>query len=345
MRHAGVDAPIAQARSDNGFDDALRCAGCLEVDACDARMRVLAAYERNVQLARQLQVVDETGLSPQQARVLEPPHSGPDERHHASVCSAAHSMRPFEGKVALVTGAASGIGRVTALAFACDGARVVVSDIDAAGGAETVRLIRAAEGEAEFVRADVSDERQVQDMVDGCIDAFGRLDFAHNNAGIGAPPTPLHETELASFSRVIGVNLVGVWLCLKHEARVMLAQGGGAIVNTASLAGLIGFPMNVAYSASKHAVIGITRTAALEYAQSGVRVNAVCPAFIHTPMVEGFAAVAGPRMSLERLARMQPMGRIGTPEEVAQAVVWLCSESAAFITGIALPIDGGTTAR
>jgi NAD(P)-dependent dehydrogenase (short-subunit alcohol dehydrogenase family) len=254
-------------------------------------------------------------------------------------------MRPFEGKVALVTGAASGIGRATALAFARDGARVVVSDVDPAGGAETVRLIRVAEGEAEFLRADVSDERQVQDMVDGCVDAFGRLDFAHNNAGIGAPPAPLHETDVGSFERVLSVNLTGVWLCLKHEARVMLPQGGGAIVNTASLAGLIGFPMNVAYSASKHAVIGITRTAALEYAQSGIRVNAVCPAFIQTPMVEGFVSVAGPRMSLEHLARMQPMGRIGTPEEVAQAVLWLCSASAAFITGIALPIDGGTTAR
>jgi NAD(P)-dependent dehydrogenase (short-subunit alcohol dehydrogenase family) len=136
-----------------------------------------------------------------------------------------------------------------------------------------------------------------------------------------------------------------VWLCLKHEARVMLERGGGAIVNTASLAGLIGFPGNVAYCASKHAVIGITRTAALEYAQSGIRVNAVCPAFVRTPMVDGLVAVGGPRMSLERLAHMQPMGRLGTPEEVAEAVTWLCSESAAFITGIALPIDGGTTAR
>ena len=161
---------------------------------------------------------------------------------------------------------------------------------------------------------------------------------------IGAPPAAVHETDRGSFERVLSVNLVGVWLCLKHEARVMLQHGGGAIVNTASLAGLIGFPMNVAYSASKHAVIGITRTAALEYAQTGIRVNAVCPAFVRTPMVDGVAA-GGPRMSLERLASMQPMGRLGTPEEVAEAVIWLCSEAAAFITGIALPIDGGTTAR
>lgn len=254
-------------------------------------------------------------------------------------------MRPFEGKVALVTGAGSGIGRASALAFAREGARVVVSDINHAGGAQTVRAIEALEGEACFVAADVSNEAQVEALVAGCLEAFGRLDFAHNNAGIAGPPTPIHDVEQNSFERVLSVNLIGVWLCLKHEARVMLRQGSGAIVNTASLAGLIGFPMHVAYSASKHAVVGITRTAALEYAQSGIRVNAVCPAFIQTPMVEGLTGEGGPRMSLERLARMQPMGRLGTAEEVAQSVVWLCSESASFITGIALPIDGGTTAR
>jgi NAD(P)-dependent dehydrogenase (short-subunit alcohol dehydrogenase family) len=248
----------------------------------------------------------------------------------------------FEGKVALVTGAGSGIGRASALSFARCGARVVVSDVDADGGAETVRQIN---GEARFLKADVSDEQQVEALINGTLEAFGRLDYAHNNAGVGAPPAALHETDQRSFERVLSVNLVGVWLCLKHEARVMLNNGGGAIVNTASLAGLIGFPMNVAYAASKHAVIGITRTAALEYAQAGIRVNAVCPAFVRTPMVDGLVAIGGPRMSLERLAHMQPMGRLGTPEEVAEAVTWLCSDAAAFITGIALPIDGGTTAR
>lgn len=254
-------------------------------------------------------------------------------------------MGAFEGKVALVTGAGSGIGRASALAFARSGARVAVCDVNSAGGGDTVQQIASAGGEARFFKADVTDEQQVQELIDSCVEAFGRLDYAHNNAGIGAMPAPLHDADRASFERVLAVNVVGVWLCLKHEARVMLAQGSGAIVNTASLAGLIGFPSNVAYSASKHAVVGITRTAALEYAQAGIRVNAVCPSFINTPMVEGLIAAAGPRMSLERLAHMQPMGRLGTVEEVAEAVVWLCGDASAFITGVALPIDGGTTAR
>lgn len=254
-------------------------------------------------------------------------------------------MDSFDGKVALVTGAGSGIGRAAALGFARMGARVAVGDINSPGGRETVRQIESAGGEARFLKADVTDEPQVEALVSGCVEAFGRLDYAHNNAGIGEGMAALHDTSRQSFERVLAVNVVGVWLCLKYEARVMLGQGSGAIVNTASLAGLIGFPNYVAYSTSKHAVIGITRTAALEYAQAGIRVNAVCPSFIDTPMVESLVAAGGPRMSLERLAHMQPMGRIGTVDEVAEAVVWLCSDSAAFITGVALPIDGGTTAR
>jgi NAD(P)-dependent dehydrogenase (short-subunit alcohol dehydrogenase family) len=199
--------------------------------------------------------------------------------------------------------------------------------------------------QAHFVRSDVTNETDVARLVSATVEHFGRLDYAHNNAGIGAPPAALHEADRQPFERVLQVNLVGVWLCLKYEARHMLEHGGGAIVNTASLAGLIGFPMNVAYSASKHAVVGITRTAALEYARANIRVNAVCPAFVHTPMVDQLVEFGGPRMSLERLASMQPMGRLGTSEEVAEAVVWLCSDAASFITGIALPLDGGTTAR
>jgi NAD(P)-dependent dehydrogenase (short-subunit alcohol dehydrogenase family) len=254
-------------------------------------------------------------------------------------------MGSLDGKVARVTGAGSGIGRASALAFAEQGARVVVCDINSPGGGETLSLIESAAGEARFIKADVSDEQQVEKLIEATVETFGRLDFAHNNAGIAAGMAPIHEASRESFDRVLAVNVIGVWLCLKYEARVMLRQGGGAIVNTASMAGLIGFPNYVAYSTSKHAVIGITRTAALEYAQAGIRVNAVCPAFVHTPMVDDLIAAGGPAMSLERLAHMQPMGRIGTVEEVAAAVVWLCGESAAFITGIALPIDGGTTAR
>jgi NAD(P)-dependent dehydrogenase (short-subunit alcohol dehydrogenase family) len=254
-------------------------------------------------------------------------------------------MALFDGKVALVTGASSGIGRASALEFARAGARVIVADLDAAGGADTVRQIEEAEGEAHFVRADVTDEADVERLIGECVATFGRLDYAHNNAGIGAPPRPMHEADRTAFDRVLAVNVVGVWLCLKYEARQMLQQDGGAIVNTASLAGLIGFPQNVAYSASKHAVIGITRTAALEYARRNIRVNAVCPAFVHTPMVDSFVNADPLHFNLDRLAGMQPMGRMGTPQEVAQSVVWLCSDQAAFITGIALPLDGGTTAR
>jgi NAD(P)-dependent dehydrogenase (short-subunit alcohol dehydrogenase family) len=251
----------------------------------------------------------------------------------------------FDGKVAVITGAGSGIGRASALAFARAGACVVVSDVDDAGGSETVHQIRGLQHEAHFVKANVTDEAQVAALVEATVERFGRLDYAHNNAGIGAPPAALHHSERSYFDQVLAVNLTGVFLCLKYEARHMLEHGGGAIVNTASLAGLIGFPMNVAYSASKHAVIGVTRTAALEYARSGIRVNAVCPAFVQTPMVDRLVEIGGPRMSLERLASLQPMGRLGTVEEVADAVVWLCSDAASFITGVALPLDGGTTAR
>ena len=248
------------------------------------------------------------------------------------------------GKVALVTGAGSGIGRAVALAFAADGAAVVVSDVSVAGGTETVARITAAGGRASFVACDVTDEAQVQALVASAVKTYGRLDFANNNAGIEGPLSPIPQFEAAAWSQVLAVNLTGVFLCLKHEIPAILAQGtGGAIVNTASLAGLVAAPLSAAYTASKHGVVGLTKVAALELARTGVRVNAVCPAFVLTPMVERTAEKVPELKS--RLANNQPMGRLGTPEEIADAVVWLCSPQATFLTGVALPLDGGATAR
>jgi NAD(P)-dependent dehydrogenase (short-subunit alcohol dehydrogenase family) len=248
----------------------------------------------------------------------------------------------FEGKVALVTGAGSGIGRATALAFAREGARVVVADVSAVGGEETTRQIKDAGGEALFVPADVARASDVEALVNTVVASYGRLDYAHNNAGIATSGVPLHELEEEVWDQVLAVNLKGVWLCMKYEIRRMLRQGGGVIVNTASVAGLRGFPGNTAYGASKHGVVGLTRIAALNYAHEGIRVNAVCPGFIRTHMT------LGDTIDLENEARMagaHPMGRMGIPEEVAAAVVWLCSDAAAFVTGLAMPIDGGYTAK
>jgi NAD(P)-dependent dehydrogenase (short-subunit alcohol dehydrogenase family) len=251
----------------------------------------------------------------------------------------------LEGKVALVTGAGSGIGRASALAFAREGAKVVVSDVAEERSRETIAAIVAGGGEATFVRADVSVPEDVAALVRAVVEAFGRLDCAHNNAGItgadtGVGPTHLHPEE--TWHRVIAVNLTGVWLCMKHETAQMLAQGGGAIVNTASAAGLIGLAGVSAYVASKHGVVGLTRTAALEYAQQGIRVNAVCPGYIRTPMTA--AGFADPERRARNIAR-EPIGRYGEPEEVAEVVVWLCSDAASFVTGHALAVDGGYLAQ
>jgi len=250
-------------------------------------------------------------------------------------------MAQFNGKVALVTGAGSGIGRASALAFARTGASVVVSDIAPGAGAETVELIRRAEGVAEFVEADVASASDVENLVRGIVERHGRLDYAHNNAGIEGAFADIVDYPEADWDELMGVNLKGVFLCLKYELRVMLRQGSGAIVNTASVAGLSAGP-TPAYTASKWGVVGLTHRAAREVAGRGVRVNAVCPGVIQTPMVErAFAAVPG----LERRWRAgEPIGRLGTPEEVAEAVVWLCSDAAAFVTGVALPVDGGIMA-
>ena len=248
----------------------------------------------------------------------------------------------FSGQVALVTGAAAGIGRATAQAFAAEGLKVVVSDVDVAGGEGTVELIRAAGGEACFVRCDVTRDAEVKALMDATVAQYGRLDYAFNNAGIEIEKGKLADGNEAEFDAIMGVNVKGVWLCMKHQIPLLLAQGGGAIVNTASVAGLGAAPKMSIYAASKHAVIGLTKSAAIEYAKKKVWVNAVCPAVIDTDMFRR-AYEADPKKA-EFAAAMHPVGRIGTVEEVAAAVLYLCSDHAAFTTGQALAVDGGATA-
>jgi len=249
----------------------------------------------------------------------------------------------LEGKVALVTGAGSGIGRAAALAFAREGAKVVVADVVAEGGKETVGLIEQAGGKALFVEGDVSASASAEAMVRTAVEQYGRLDCGFNNAGIEGAQAPTAECTEDNWDRVLSINLKGVWLCMKHEIAHMLAHGGGAIVNTASVAGLVGFPNIPAYNASKGGVIQLTKTAALEYAKEGIRVNAVCPGVIRTPMVERF--LGGSAEAEAQFVALEPVGRMGTPEEVAEAVVWLCSDAASFVTGHAMPVDGGLVAQ
>jgi len=250
-------------------------------------------------------------------------------------------MTSMSAKTALVTGAASGIGRATALAFAQQGARVVLADINTTGGQETLDMIRQKGGEAIFIPADVSLAANVAAMVEETVGTFGRLDYAFNNAGIvGTPSTTVECTE-GNWDRVLGVDLKGIFLCMKHEIPVMLNQGYGSIVNSASVVGLIGIRRNIAYVASKHGVVGLTRAAALEYAQSGIRINAVCPGYVRTPIL---LLETLPEMERHYLAA-EPVGRLGRPEEIATAVVWLCSDAASFVTGHTLSVDGGLIAR
>ncbi len=248
----------------------------------------------------------------------------------------------FSGQVALVTGAAAGIGRATALAFAQQGLKVVLADIDEAGIRDGAETIRAAGGEAIAVRCDVTRDEQVKELIEQTLAQFGRLDYAFNNAGIEIEQGRLAEGSEAEFDAIMGVNVKGVWLCMKHQLPVMLAQGGGAIVNTASVAGLGAAPKMSIYAASKHAVIGLTKSAAIEYAKKQIRVNAVCPAVIDTDMFRR-AYEADPRKA-EFAAAMHPVGRIGKVDEIAAAVLYLCSDGAAFTTGHALAVDGGATA-
>ena len=253
-----------------------------------------------------------------------------------------------EGKVALVTGGASGIGRATALTFTREGAKLVIADMNDEGGHQTVHMITEKGGEAIFVQVDVSQATAVEAMIGKTVETYGRLDCAYNNAGIsGTGIAGTHRALTADYPderwhQVIAINLTGVWLCMKYELDQMRKQGGGVIVNTASVAGLVGLPYGSAYVASKHGVVGLTKTAALEYAQQGIRVNCVCPGYIATPMTAQW--VQDP----ERMARMiasEPVGRMGHPEEVVEAVVWLCSDAASFVTGHTMTVDGGYVAQ
>jgi len=250
-------------------------------------------------------------------------------------------MGSFNGRVALVTGGSSGIGRATCLAFADRGARVAVADIDSVGGSETVAQIAAAEGEAEFFPVDVTDEGQVEQMVHDVVERFGSLDMAYNNAGVEGMRVRLHETSTEHWRTVMSVNVDGIFFCMKYELARMLEQGGGAIVNASSTFGLAG-GAGGPYPASKHAVVGLTKSVALDYAEDGIRVNSIHPGAIETPMIDRLRAdpVLG-----EALATMHPIGRMGQPEEIAAAVIWLCSDEASFVTGHTLVADGGNLAR
>lgn len=252
-------------------------------------------------------------------------------------------MGRLDGKIAMVTGAGSGIGRATALAFSREGATVVVADIVEAGGLQTVDMIKGKGGKATFVKADVSKAADVEALVAKVVELYGRLDCAHNNAGIEGRSAPLADLTESDFDRVISINLKGVWLCLKYEIAQMLKQGGGAIVNTSSVAGLVGFLGISPYVASKHGVAGLTKTAALEYATKNIRVNAVCPGVIHTPMIDRFTG--GSKEALAAFTATEPVGRLGEPEEIAEAVVWLCSDAASFVTGHPMVVDGAYVAQ
>ena len=247
----------------------------------------------------------------------------------------------FKNKVAIVTGGSSGIGRATALAFAKKGVKVVV--VDWKENEEMLHLIKDSGGEAIFIKCDVSKTEDIKAMVEKTIATFGRLDYAFNNAGIEGKSAPTQDCTEENWDQTIGVNLKGIWLSMKYEIPEILKQGKGAIVNCASVAGLVGFAGLPAYVASKHGVVGLTKTAALECAKLGIRVNAVCPGVIQTPMIDRLTGKT--KEAVEQFTELEPVGRFGQPEEIANAVVWMCSDEASFVTGIAMAVDGGFVAQ
>jgi NAD(P)-dependent dehydrogenase (short-subunit alcohol dehydrogenase family) len=249
----------------------------------------------------------------------------------------------LQGKVALVTGGGSGIGRATSIRLAQEGAKVMIADYVPEGAEKTVKMIKDAGGEASCIAADVSVTKQVEMIIDKTVQTYGRIDCAHNNAGIEGKFADTTQCTEDNWDRVIAIDLKAVWLCMKYEIPQMLKQGGGAIVNTASIAGLLGFTGAVAYVAAKHGVVGLTRTAALEYAQKNIRVNCVCPGVIRTPMVE--RALDGGGLTEGDVIMAEPIGRMGKPEEIAAGVLWLLSDASSFVTGHPLTIDGGWVAR
>jgi NAD(P)-dependent dehydrogenase (short-subunit alcohol dehydrogenase family) len=242
----------------------------------------------------------------------------------------------FEGKIALVTGAAGGIGRATAMAFAAEGARVVVMDRSRASLQETVEHMKAAGADVLAEACDVSKSDEVKAAVAHAVETFGRIDCAFNNAGVENKPTPLAEIDIEEWDRILGINLRGTFVCMKYELAQMLKQGGGVIINTSSGAGIRGVAGGSAYAASKHAIIGMTKSAALDYAKSNIRVNAVLPGNIATPMMERFTGG-----DIQKAIELEPVGRLGKPEEIAEAVLWMCSDLGSFVTGSSIVVDGG----